>query len=235
MATSPTAADGREPTRQLRLELPLAPPRLSRRDYVVTAGNETTLLLLDAWRASDEPFLAIAGPVGAGKSHLLAILAEAFRAPVIEAGALGRADETTPLIAIDQAEITTDSHELVRLLEATRRRGARAAIAGRGEPGDWAGGLVDLRTRLAAMPRIDAAEPDEALLRAVILKLLIDRQLRPPADLIEQAAARLPKTFKAAQIFVALLDEEAGSRGVDITAALGREIAANLSEEASAA
>lgn len=210
MTAGPTA-------RQIGLGLPSAPPRLTREAFVVTVSNEGALRTLDAWRWSSEPLLVICGPKGSGKSHLVSILEQA-------------ADENVEVI--DDASVFGAAAEIFRKVEKAREEGGRIVIAGRGDPREWAAGLKDLETRLSAAPRITLVEPDEALLRAVILKGFKDRQLRALEAIADYAAPRLPKTFAAAQAFVAALDALSIEKGQPIGLKLAREAVANLSEAA---
>lgn len=196
--------------------MPSTPPRLTREAFVVSASNDGALKALDAWRLSNESLLVICGPKGAGKTHLAGILARDFPGVAI----------------VDDASDAHTPAELFRLIEKAREEGGRIAIAGRGDPKDWAAGFDDLKTRLNAAVRITLVEPDEALLRAVIVKVFNDRQLRAPETIADYAAPRLPKTFAAAQAFVAALDALSIEKGQPIGLKLAREAVANLSEEA---
>ncbi len=215
--------------------LGLAPPpaRLARRDFVVAESNRAAFENLFLWHASAEPLLIIAGPPASGKTHLLNILA----------GMAGCSVEAAHSIAdlrpgagdfriVDGIGRGLASIDLLLLVERARENGARLALAGDGPPLTWAKGMRDLETRLGAAARIDLVEPDEALLQAVIIKLLGDRQLRAGADLASYATARLPKTFEAATAFVAALDACSIAEGAPIGLRLARTVIANLSEEA---
>ncbi len=202
--------------RQIAFGLEPPAPRRSRKDFVVASTNEHALATLDRWRGSIEPLLVIAGPPQSGKSHLLHILSE-------EAGADVR--------LLDDVNGHGDPRALLSLVEDMREKGERLALAGRGDPADWAQGLRDLQSRLAAATRIDLVEPDDALLQAVILKLLKDRQLRAPPELAAYASARLPRTCAAASSFVAALDAASIAEGAPIGLKLARTVIANLSEE----
>lgn len=202
--------------RQIALGLEPPAPSRSRKDFVVSATNESALAMLDRWRASAEPLLVIAGPPSSGKSHLLHILR----------------DEAEPgLLFLDDADRRHDPRALLSLIEEAREKGERLALAGRGDPADWAQGLRDLQSRLSAASRIDLAEPDDALLQAVIQKLLKDRQLRAGPELAAYAAVRLPRTCAAAAAFVAALDAASIADGAPIGLKLARTVIANLSEE----
>lgn len=209
--------------RQFSLGLTPAPARLTRQDFVVADSNAAALGTLYSWRASAEPLLVIAGPAGSGKSHLLSILADLGGAATDDADAGG--------VSIVDDAMTLAPRALLALIERARETGARLALAGKGDPLDWAQGLRDLETRLGAAARIDLGDPDEPLLQAVILKLLRDRQLRAAPDLAAYATARLPKTFAAARDFVNAMDAASIAEGVPIGVRLAKGVIANLSEE----
>lgn len=221
MGTTSKPAD--KLNRQIVLDLPKSPPRLTRAAFVVSASNEAALKTLQSWRASREFALVICGPEGSGKTHLLRILAA-------EMSEHGQA-----LTGIDDLGDGRPPAEILSLIEAAREKGERIVLAGRGEPRDWAHGLKDLETRLNAAPRITLVEPDEALLRAVMTKIFRDRQLRAPETIADYAAPRIEKTFAAAQAFVAALDALSIEKGQPIGLKLAREALANLSEEPSGA
>ncbi len=202
--------------RQIALGLEPPAPRRSRIDFVVSATNEHALATLDRWRVSAEPLLVIAGPAASGKSHLLHILAD---------------DAGPDLRCLDDAHALAEPRGLLSLVEDAREKGDRLALAGRGDPSEWAQGLRDLQSRLAAATRIDLVEPDDALLQAVIQKLLKDRQLRAAPELAAYASARLPRTCAAAAAFVAALDAASIAEGAPIWLKLARSVIANLSEE----
>jgi chromosomal replication initiation ATPase DnaA len=68
------------------------------------------------------------------------------------------------------------------------------------------------------------APPDDALLRAVLVKLFGDRQLAVDESVIGYVALRIERSFAAAQAVVARLDEEAMRHQRPLTRALAAEI-----------
>ena len=221
--------------RQIVLDLPTTPPKMTRDNFVVAASNEKALSMMIAWAGSAEPLLAICGPEGAGKTHLGRILSETIAADFLRAeSADPRLPGAGPIVLDDVDQLRAPAALLTLVFEAING-GRRLVLIGSGEPRDWAAGQRDLETRLNAAMRIDLAEPDEALLRAVMAKLFRDRQLRVGETIAEYAAPRIRKTFAAASAFVAALDTASFERGEPIGLRLARSVIANHSEAPSGA
>jgi chromosomal replication initiation ATPase DnaA len=66
--------------------------------------------------------------------------------------------------------------------------------------------------------------PDDALLRALIVKLASDRQLSLDEAVVNYLSTRIERSFAAARAAVAALDEEALRRGRPATRALAAEL-----------
>lgn len=213
---------------QIALDLP-APSRVYRAEnYVVSQSNEQQAAFVRRFADGPEPALAICGPRGSGKTHLLHVAAGDAVFAAADPGRSGEGRE--PLIALDDAHRIDDPRAFLALLEARRRKGAKTIVAGAGAPGSWAVGLRDLETRLEALPRATLDEPDEALLTAVLRQQFRQRQLVIGARVVAFAAPRLPKTFAAAGAFVEAAAREAHAGGQPINLALARKIVEHLSE-----
>ena len=74
------------------------------------------------------------------------------------------------------------------------------------------------------LPVVALAAPDDALLRAVLVKLFADRQLLVDESLVGYVATRIERSFAAARAVVARLDEEAMRLQRPLTRALAAEI-----------
>ncbi len=74
------------------------------------------------------------------------------------------------------------------------------------------------------MPVVTLEAPDDALLRAVLIKLFADRQLAVDENLIGYLVARMERSFAAAGSMVAALDREALRQQRPVTRALAGEL-----------
>ncbi|WP_245513000.1 DnaA ATPase domain-containing protein [Enterovirga rhinocerotis] len=214
--------------RQLAFELPFT-PAFGADDYLVGAANERAFALIEAWPAWPDALLRLEGPAGSGKSHLAAIWAEQSGGPVIRASSV--VADAVPALA-DEAALAIedidrgvgDERALFHLINLARERGSSLLLTGAKAP-DACGLLVpDLVSRLRLAPSVALEAPDEALLRAVLVKLFHDRQVMVDAAVIDFVASRIERSFAAAVEIVAELDREALSRGRRVT----RPIAANI-------
>ena len=91
---------------------------------------------------------------------------------------------------------------------------------------DWGVALPELVSRLTAAAHVALAEPDEALLGAVLVKLFNDRQLRVQPALITYLLGHMERSLAAAGAMVARLDARALETGRPITRVLAQHVLA---------
>lgn len=221
------------PPRQLAFDLPLD-PRYGREDFLVGPANEAAYTLIEAWPDWPDCVLVLTGPAGSGKSHLAAIWAERAHAWTIPA-ADGGAGAVQHLVSngalviedVDRAGVL-DEAALFHLLNLARERSCPVLLTS--GAGIDALGLTtpDLRSRLRLAPRIAIEAPDDALLRAVLVKLFVDRQLVVDLGVIESVALRIDRSLGRARDVVAELDRDALGRGRRISRPLALAVLRRL-------
>jgi chromosomal replication initiation ATPase DnaA len=212
--------------RQLALALPHA-ESFAREDFLTGGSNAAALALIERWPDWPDRALALIGPEGAGKSHLAAIWAEKSGARRVAAHALGATDPldalTTGALVIEDAAHGLDERALFHLLNLIREETAYLLLTAHTAPAGWGVALPDLASRLRAVPIVTLTAPDDALLRAVLVKLFADRQLAVDESLISYLATRIERSFAAARRTVALIDREALRQKRPVTRALAAE------------
>jgi chromosomal replication initiation ATPase DnaA len=212
--------------RQLALALPHA-ESFARDDFLVGASNKGALGMIERWPDWPDRVLALVGPEGAGKSHLASIWADIAGARRVSARALGEtnlpAALATGALVIEDASAQVDERALFHLLNLMRQEEAFVLITTRTAPARWSVALPDLTSRLRAVPAVDLQAPDDALLRAVLVKLFADRQLVVDESLIGYLATRIERSFAGARAAVEELDREALRQKRPVTRALAAE------------
>ena len=221
--------------RQLTLDLPLA-PGFGSEDFFVSGSNETAYAAIERWPAWPDPVLILVGPPGSGKSHLGAIWAAKAGAKIIAAETLAGADaealaNSGPLLIENLEGLGGAEAQLFHLVNLMRERGAPLVLAAKRPLDAWGLEIADLVSRLRLAPCVEIGAPDDALMRAVLVKLLIDRQLVVDVRVVDYAALRLERSLDAARRFVAALDREALSRQGRITRQMAADILDSLSSD----
>jgi chromosomal replication initiation ATPase DnaA len=187
----------------VQVPLPLAwAERRERADFIVSDSNRAAF----AWVADPArwpmPRALLIGPEGAGKSHMAALFA-------------GR--------VIEDADRLADGEPLFHAWNAATSA-QPLLLTARTVPRDWAHGLPDLASRLAATPQASIAEPDDALLAAVLRKRFADRGLHAGPELIAYLAMRIERSFAAVAGIVHRLDALAMAEHRELSVPLAREL-----------
>lgn len=204
-------------------------PALGREDFLVSPANAAAVDAIDAWQRWPQRALAIAGPAGAGKSHLVEVwrgMTGALRleAATIAEGAVHAASAAGAVAVEDVDRGIGEERVLFHLFNLAREGRLSLLVTTRLQPGEIAIVLPDLRSRLRAMALTRIEAPDEALLRALLVKLMADRQLEIAPKVVEYVVKRMERSADTARRFVRELDRHALSLRRDLTIPLAREV-----------
>jgi chromosomal replication initiation ATPase DnaA len=215
------------PPRQLALALDHA-ENYAREDFLSGPCNEGPLALIDCWPDWPANAIALIGPEGSGKTHLASMWAAAAGARVISARAIGEADLPSALatgaLVVEDAAAATDERALFHLINLAREEKAFLLFTARAAPATWPTSLPDLVSRLRALPLVTLQAPDDAMLRAVMVKVAGDRQLALDESVVSYLSTRIERSFAAARAAVIALDNEALRQRRPASRALAAEI-----------
>ena len=197
---------------QLVFELPHR-AAMGLEDFLVSDSNAAAVALVDRW--PDWPIGAaiLVGPKGSGKTHLANVWQLRAEATPHAASSLTR--ESVPTVAsagaviIENIETLTDEAALFHLLNLVREQRLQVLLTTDAAPGDLKIALPDLHSRLKALPLASIEAPDDALLRAVLVKLFADRQLSVDPHIVDYVLVRMERSMSAAERFVAEADRQA--------------------------
>ncbi|MBL8564561.1 MAG: hypothetical protein JNM89_02455 [Hyphomicrobiaceae bacterium] len=214
--------------RQLVLELPLA-RALDIDNFFVSQSNRAAVELIERW--PDWPHWAgvLVGPEGSGKSHLAHVWQERAAAHACQGSALGETavaafDERPTMLIEDIDRGIGDERIFFHLLNLARERKGSILVTSRQAPGELSVTLPDLRSRLRALPLACIAPPDEALLKAVLIKLFADRQLAIEPHVVSYIALRIERSMAAANAIVEQIDRRALAMQRSVTRALAAAV-----------
>ncbi|WP_286183717.1 MULTISPECIES: hypothetical protein [Stappiaceae] len=216
-----------ETPRQLPLDLP-HDAALGREDYLVGKSNRAAFELLERWPEWPSPVIILAGPVGSGKTHLVEAFRDETGAEVIQARDLTEAGVSAlvsaPACVVEDAHRGVNNTALFHLLNAARQAGKTVLITSRTWPASWKISLPDLLSRLRAATPVEVLEPDDDLLRRVLVKLFADRQIAVDIGVVDYLVVRMERSLEVALRAVDAIDREALAGRVKITKPLAGRV-----------
>jgi chromosomal replication initiation ATPase DnaA len=198
-------------------------------DFLRGPSNAAALTLVERWPDWPDRIVAIVGPEGSGKSHLASIWAEITGARILSAKLLPLTDlpaafATGALVLEDLEFAGLDERTLFHFLNLTREQRAFVLITSRSPLSTFPVAIRDLASRMRALPSVTLTSPDDALLRALMVKLAADRQIVLDEALVNYLANRIERSFVSARAAVHRLDEEAMRQHRPVTRALAAEL-----------
>jgi chromosomal replication initiation ATPase DnaA len=224
---------------QLILDLPHR-AALGVHDFLISPSNKAAADMIDLWPQWPQASVAVVAPPNAGKTHLGNVWRLKSGAARLEAAALREAD--VPAAAAHGAVLVEDLHAgiaderaLFHLLNLVREHKLSMLLTSRTPPGELDTSLPDLRSRLRALPLVAIDPPDETLLKAVLVKHFIDRQLTVEPGVIAYIALRMERSMEAAATLVAAIDRAAMAAHRKVTRALAAEVLAQAADGAAGA
>jgi len=214
-------------TRQLPLPFTHS-PEYAVADFQSAPSNAEALAWLD--RTADWPQrrLALWGPGGCGKTHLLHVWSARAGAALLSGPCLRLAPPEHPL-AIDDADAAPE-RMLLHTLNAAAEAGLPVLLAGRDPPARWPVRLADLASRLRAITSVQIQLADEELLQCLLARLLADRQMQVSEPVQQLLRLHLPRTPAAMREAAARLDRAALAARRSPTRAMAAQVVASMTD-----
>ncbi len=151
-------------------------------------------------------------------------------AAALDDAAVAALEPGAALVVEDLDRGIADEKALFHLLNRARESKLSLLLTSRIPPGEQEFRVPDLRSRLRALPIVEVQPPDEALLKAVLVKLFADRQLNVEPAVIDYLSLRMERSMAAASRVVAAVDRLALATHRKLTRPLAAEALASLGE-----
>lgn len=181
------------------------PGRGADEDFLVSDANRIAVRHLEGWRDWPLSVSVLTGPPLSGRS----LLGRRFAA--MSGGAV-----------MDDAE-GQDERLLFNAWNEAQTTHRPLLMIGETAPASWPVALPDLRSRLAAVPHVAIAQPDEPLARALVERALSRAGASYAADFPDWLIRRIERSYDAIVAVTRLLDEAALSSGRKISIAMAKE------------
>lgn len=222
---------------QTLLNLQLS-PSYEPQDFLVSHANEEAYQWIHHWPTGwVAPSVILWGEGGCGKTHLAHMWARLSHAQILTAETLAQNLEalfqlsahTHSAWVLEDAPLHLSTgaikeDDLFHLINICQQHGMYLLITAHQPASRWELHLKDLSSRLNALPSIHIKSPDDALLRAVMIKLFSDRQLHVSDDILDYILLRIDRRFQDIQHICALIDQASLQQKRKISLALVKDV-----------
>lgn len=205
-------------------------PGYSADDLVVGQTNREAVELVSSWPGWPSAIVVLAGPTGAGKTHLASIWQAQSGARIFTAANIGEPSlPPSGAAMVEDADAgPMDENGLFHLINTVSGAGGSLLLTSRSFPGAWGIALDDLVSRLKTATTVEIGEPDDQLLGAVITKLFADRQLVVEPHVVRFLVSRMDRSLAVAIELVAQIDQLSLEKKSRISRALAADALAKL-------
>lgn len=190
-------------------------------DFYISAANKGAFnTIMRDWFTRK---MILTGDAGSGKTHLTTIWAQQKNATIIPAQHLSESwlgKLTNKYVAIEDIDpnFTPEFEKMLfHLHNMTAHSQGALLITSRARPSSWRISLPDLQSRITASDIVTLPPPDDALLRAVLVKSFSERQIILSPNILEYILKRMERSLLMAGMIVEYLDMNALEKGQAIT------------------
>ena len=185
--------------------------------FLVSKSNKDAIAWIKKWPEWPAHCLIIYGEKSSGKTHLSHIWKSLSEADFIYNNEFSVNDLSSDKNYILENYEEFDQKNLFHLYNTVKENGKFLLLTSRYSVEASNIKLPDLLSRLYATPSIEIKNPDDDLIRTILLKQFSDRQIRIDSKVLDYLIPRLERSFSSLNDFVQNVDSSSMSQKREIT------------------
>lgn len=174
-------------------------------NFYISQSNEAAVTRIRQWPRWTSPVLVLQGPAFCGKTHLAHLWHQESRARFLDLSRISVDDLTqmlheNPFVIVEDVEAIRDEAKLFHLYNMIHEHHGSLLITAQTPPHQWPFQLPDLVSRCRALPVTTIGQPDDDLLRALLIKRFSDVQLRVAPRVLEYLMNHMERSYRAVEL-----------------------------------
>ena len=211
-------------SKQLYFEMPNK-KALGIEDYIITESNNFAFDLIVKMAKGEISFGLISGPPYSGKTHLSKILiknARNYKTLYFDRdyqNILNRFEVSDILILenIDKIKDDKSEQDLFHIINFAKENNKKLLMTSRKPISEIDLNLEDLKSRLNSILEAKIKEPDDQLMKLILIKILNDKQLKINPNVIDFLVSRLERSYESINLFIEKIDKFSLEKSKKIT------------------
>ena len=182
-------------------------------NFYISESNEDAISLLQRWPNWDHRVQLIYGPKASGKTHMAHLWRHESRASFVDDSVL-KLDyleeyvEQNPFLIIDDADLVQSHEGLLHLFNLVIEHQGYLLLTAASPPSTWTITLPDLMSRLQSIPKVHIQAPDDALMKAILIKRFSDLQLKVSENVLSYLMKHIHRSYESIHATTKVLSEK---------------------------
>ena len=194
-------------------------------DYIIADSTNFAFDLIVKILKGETDFGLISGPPYSGKTHLSKILiknARNYKTLYFDGdyqNILDSLEDSDILILenIDKVKHNKSEQDLFHIINFSKENNKKLLMTSRKPISEIDLNLEDLKSRLNSILEAKIKEPDDQLMKLILIKILNDKQLKINPNVIDFLVSRLERSYKSINLFIEKIDKFSLEKGKKIT------------------
>ena len=194
-------------------------------DYIIADSNNFAFDLIVKILKGETDFGLISGPPYSGKTHLSKILiknARNYKTLYFDRdyqNILDRLETSDILILenIDKVKHDKSEQDLFHIINFSKENNKKLLMTSRKPISEIDLNLEDLKSRLNSILEAKIKEPDDQLMKLILIKILNDKQLKINPNVIDFLVSRLERSYESINLFIEKIDKFSLEKSKKIT------------------
>tara|TARA_B100002052_G_scaffold837_1_gene786 strand:+ start:190 stop:861 length:672 start_codon:yes stop_codon:yes gene_type:complete len=194
-------------------------------DYIIADSNNFAFDLIVKILKGETDFGLISGPPYSGKTHLSKILiknARNYKTLYFDRdyqNILDRLETSDILILenIDKVKHNKSEQDLFHIINFSKENNKKLLMTSRKPISEIDLNLEDLKSRLNSILEAKIKEPDDQLMKLILIKILNDKQLKINPNVIDFLVSRLERSYESINLFIEKIDKFSLEKSKKIT------------------